>query len=85
MLAAILSVLHTYLVGPDVGLRARALDAWTTIGRRHQLPSSLVDLLPALRGDAYVVVVRALLRDGGGLEVAGLSNSLSSCSIRRQR
>jgi len=62
VLQAILPVLYTHLLGTDVGPRARALDAWVRINRRHRLPSSLVDLLPALASDPYVAVARALLR-----------------------
>jgi hypothetical protein len=62
VLAAILPVLHTYLVGSEAPLRAAALKAWAEIGTRHELPSSIADLLPALLGDSYVVVARAVLQ-----------------------
>lgn len=68
LLQAILPVLHTYLVGAEIGPRGRALDAWVSIGRRHQLPSSLVDLLPALSSDRYVFVAQALMRATTALE-----------------
>ncbi|WP_213453268.1 hypothetical protein [Rhizomonospora bruguierae] len=61
VLQAILPTLHTYLVDADPGSRSAALKAWTTIGARHALPSTVADLLPALTGDAYVVMVDAVL------------------------
>lgn len=61
VLQAILPTLHTYLVDADPGPRAAALDAWTTIGETHALPSTVADLLPALVSDAYVVMVDAVL------------------------
>jgi hypothetical protein len=62
VLAAILPVLHTYLVDSQAALRAAALEAWAEAGTHHELPSSVADLLPALLGDRYVVVVRAVLQ-----------------------
>jgi len=62
VLQAILPTLHTYLVDADPGSRSAALEAWTTIGGSHALPSTVADLLPALVGDAYVVMVNAVLR-----------------------
>lgn len=62
VLTAILSVLHTYLVDSQAPLRGAALKAWAEAGARHELPSSVADLLPALLGDKYVVVVRAVLQ-----------------------
>ena len=62
VLAAALPVLHTYLVRTDAADRAQSLDAWTRIARRHQLPSSLIDLLPALTSDPAVPVARAVMR-----------------------
>ena len=62
VLAAILPVLHTYLVGSEAALRAAALKAWSETGTHHELPSSVADLLPALLGDRYVVVARAVLQ-----------------------
>ncbi|WP_374152849.1 hypothetical protein [Pseudarthrobacter sp. WHRI 8279] len=62
VLGKILPVLYTHLVGPDARLRARSLDVWVKIGRSHELPSSLVELLPALARDNFVVVVRSVLR-----------------------
>lgn len=61
VLQAILPTLHTYLVDADPGPRAAALNAWTTIGRTHALPSTVADLLPALVSDTYVVVIDAVL------------------------
>ncbi|WP_158852899.1 hypothetical protein [Saccharothrix deserti] len=61
VLQAILPTLHTYLVDADPGPRAAALDAWTTIGRTHALPSTVADLLPALVSDAYIVMIDAVL------------------------
>jgi hypothetical protein len=61
VIQAILPTLHTYLVDPDPGLRAAALRAWTSIGASHALPSTVVDLLPALLGDAHLVVADAVL------------------------
>jgi hypothetical protein len=68
VLQAILPRLHSYLVDTDASLRAQAMDQWVEIGRAHQLPSSLPDLLPALTTDAYVVVIRAVLRAARGLD-----------------
>lgn len=62
VLQAILPTLYSYLVDTDASLRAQAIDQWVEIGRVYQLPSSLVDLLPALTTDTYVLVVRAVLR-----------------------
>jgi hypothetical protein len=61
VLAAILPVLHTYLVDSEPALRAAALKAWAEVGTRHELPSSVADLLPALLGDRSVGVIRAVL------------------------
>ena len=61
VLAAILPVLHTYMVSSETALRSAALKAWAEIGVSHQLPSSVADLLPALLTDPYVAVVRAVL------------------------
>lgn len=61
VLQAILPILHTYLVDADPGPRAAALEAWTTIGGTHALPSTVADLLPALVSDAYLVVIDAVL------------------------
>ncbi len=61
VLQAILPVLYTYLVGSEVGTRARAIDAWVEIARRYQLPSTLGDLLPALVMDPYFAVIRSVL------------------------
>lgn len=61
VLATILPALHTYLVDSEPALRAAALNAWAEVGARHELPSSVADLLPALLADKYVAVVRAVL------------------------
>ena len=61
VLQAILPTLHTYLVDADPGPRSAALQAWTTIGGSHALPSTVADLLPALVSDAYVVMIDAVL------------------------
>jgi hypothetical protein len=61
VLQAILPTLHAYLVDADPGPRAAALEAWTTIGGAHALPSTVADLLPALVSDAYVVMIDAVL------------------------
>jgi hypothetical protein len=61
VLQAILPTLQTYLVDADPGLRAAALEAWTTIGGTHALPSTVADLLPALASDDYVVMIDAAL------------------------
>jgi hypothetical protein len=61
VLRCVLPTLHTYLVDQEAMLRAAALEAWTDIGKRHSLPSSLADLLPAFLDDATVGVVGALL------------------------
>lgn len=62
VLRRILPSLHTYLVHSDQGLRAKAIEAWAEISSKHPLPSSLSDLLPVLTTDAYVVVIRSLLK-----------------------
>jgi hypothetical protein len=67
VLQAILPVLYTYIVGSDVGTRARAIDTWVTIARRHSLPSTLEDLLPALIADPYVAVIRSVLKAASAL------------------
>jgi len=67
VLRTILPVLHSYLVDADVGLRARAIDAWVEIATSHQLPSSLLDLLPALCHDSHVAVAQAVARAAGRL------------------
>lgn len=67
VLQAILPTLHTYLVDADPGSRSAALEAWTAIGRSHALPSTVADLLPALIGDTYVVMVDAVLGAACGL------------------
>ncbi|MFC7761108.1 hypothetical protein ACFQY4_26070 [Catellatospora bangladeshensis] len=61
VLQAILPTLHTYLVDVSPGPRSAALRAWTNIGASHALPSTVADLLPALTGDTYVVVIDAVL------------------------
>lgn len=61
VLAAILPVLHTYLVDSEAALRAAALKAWVEMGTRHELPSSVADLLTALLTDRSVGVIRAVL------------------------
>lgn len=61
VLQAILPTLSTYLVDPEPRLRASALEAWTTIGGTHAVPSTVADLLPALVSDPYVVVADAVL------------------------
>lgn len=61
VLQAILPTLHTHLVDAEPGLRAAALEAWTTIGGTHGLPSTVADLLPVLVSDAYIVMVDAVL------------------------
>jgi len=62
VLRSVLACLHTYLLHNEVALRARAIEAWTEVGARHPVPSSLQDLLPALTADPYVAVVRSMLR-----------------------
>ena len=57
----LLPTLHTYLNDPEVGPRAEALKAWTNIGARHPVPSSLGDLLPVLTQDRHLGVISALL------------------------
>ncbi|MEV4139872.1 hypothetical protein AB0J72_47900 [Dactylosporangium sp. NPDC049742] len=64
----ILPRLYTYLLGTDVLTRARALSAWAEVGRRHPVPSSLGDLLPALLQDRYAIVARSLLTAAVGLD-----------------
>jgi len=59
---AILPTLHTYLVDADQGPRSAALAAWTEIGARHPVPSTVSDLLPALVNDPYIVMVEAVLK-----------------------
>lgn len=61
VLQAVLPTLHTYLVDADPGPRAAALEAWTTIGGTHALPSTVADLLPALVSDPYAVIIDAVL------------------------
>ncbi len=61
VLRLVLPVLHAYLVDADPALRGAALDAWVEVGSRHDLPSSLRDLLPGLLQDPYKVVIKALL------------------------
>ncbi len=68
VLRTILPILHSYLVDTDVSLRARAIDAWVEIAAYHQLPSSLLDLLPALISDTYVAVARALAQAAARLD-----------------
>jgi hypothetical protein len=67
VLQTILPVLYTYVVGSDVGTRARAIDTWVVIARRHPLPSTLEDLLPALTADTYVAVIRSVLKAASAL------------------
>jgi hypothetical protein len=62
VLQAVLPTLHTYMVGSDITLQTEALDAWTSIGAKHPLPSSLNDLLPAFASDNRVGIARALAR-----------------------
>jgi hypothetical protein len=62
VLQSLLPTLHTYVVGADVILQVKALDAWTSIARSHPLPDSVADLLPALTKDNRVGVSRALAR-----------------------
>ena len=62
VLQAILPTLHTYLVDADAGPRSSALEAWTEIGSRHPVPSTVSDLLPALVTDPYMVMVQAVLK-----------------------
>lgn len=64
VLQAILPTLHTYMVDADPGPRSAALEAWTTIGGTHALPSTVADLLPALVSDTYVVMINAVLAAG---------------------
>ncbi|WP_419703211.1 hypothetical protein [Promicromonospora sp. NFX87] len=61
VIQAILPTLHTYLVDADAGPRSVALHAWTTIGARHALPSTVIDLLPALVNDLHFVVIDSVL------------------------
>jgi hypothetical protein len=61
VLQAILPTLHTYLVDADPGARSAALEAWTEIGSRHQVPTTVNDALAALVSDPYLVVVDAVL------------------------
>ncbi|GAA3880766.1 hypothetical protein GCM10022275_31530 [Tessaracoccus defluvii] len=61
VLQAILPTLHTYLVDAEPGPRGYALKAWTDVGSRHPVPSTVSDLLPALVTDPYVVVIQAVL------------------------
>lgn len=61
VLQAILPTLHTYMVDADVGPRAAALRAWTSIGATHSMPSTVADLLPALVADPYIVMIDAVL------------------------
>ncbi|MCW2525775.1 MAG: hypothetical protein JWM76_635, partial [Pseudonocardiales bacterium] len=67
VLQAILPVLYTYIVGTDVGTRARAIDSWVAIARRQSLPSTLEDLLPALIADQYIAVIRSVLKAASAL------------------
>lgn len=62
VLQAILPTLHTYLVDADQGLRSSAVEAWTEIGSRHPVPSTVSDLLPAFVTDPYMVMVDAVLK-----------------------
>lgn len=62
VLQAILPTLHTYLVDADQGLRSSAVEAWTEIGSRHPVPSTVSELLPALVTDPYMVMVDAVLK-----------------------
>lgn len=62
VLQAILPTLHTYLVDADQGLRSSAVEAWTEIGSRHPVPSTVSDLLPALVTDPYMVMIDAVLK-----------------------
>ncbi|MFF5985382.1 hypothetical protein ACFY78_41795 [Streptomyces olindensis] len=61
LLRMILPLLHTYVVDSDVASRSAALTAWADIGRAHQLPSSISDLLPALLTDPYLGVIDGVL------------------------
>lgn len=85
VLQTILPALHTYLVDAQASLRSAALAAWTEIGTAHPLPSSVSDLLPALMGDTYVVVMNSLLDAAVGLQWSEadrsrlLAYSLSIC------
>jgi hypothetical protein len=68
VLGLLLPVLHTYLLTADVSLRAQALDAWVEVARSHPVPSSLLDLLPALTGDPSVAVASAVTKAAVALE-----------------
>ncbi len=61
LLRMIIPLLHTYIVDSDVASRSAALTAWADIGRAHQLPSSISDLLPALLTDPYLGVIDGVL------------------------
>lgn len=61
VLQAILPTLQTHLVDAEPRPRAAALEAWTTIGGTHALPSTVADLLPALVSDTYIVMIDAVL------------------------
>ncbi len=68
VLRIVLPTLHSYLVAGDALLRGRAIDAWVEIASAHALPSSLVDLLPALTKDATIAVARAVARAAARLD-----------------
>ncbi|MGW5216169.1 hypothetical protein ACWEQO_34465 [Streptomyces sp. NPDC004051] len=61
LLRMVLPLLHTYVVDSDVASRSAALTAWADIGRAHQLPSSISDLLPALLTDPHLGVIGGVL------------------------
>lgn len=61
LLRKVLHPLHAYLVDSDAGNRALALGAWTAISVQQPVPSTLVDLLPALLEDRHFVVIEKMM------------------------
>ena len=61
VLARIVPILYRYMVETEPGMSSAAINAWSTIGTRHSLPSTFQDLLPAFTSNQYVAVIRAVL------------------------
>jgi len=71
LLPRVVPALYTALLGTDTLTRACAVRAWAEIAeeRKRKLPSELLDLLPALLADKYVIVHKAVVRALGTITV----------------
>jgi hypothetical protein len=76
ILRELIPTLYTYLVGSAPALSSRAMDAWVAVARRHRLPSTFEDLLPALVSSPYIMVIKSLLRAAGAIPMSDESNQL---------